>query len=185
MRVCVHPVLKKVVGRELSPGVVRAVLCQRSPQSLCDSAWFGSVPCNRRENLHSSPVFLASPNADLKGNKFRIVVRDVRWRPIDTESIKTDNPQREDVERLSQAVRETVEETARGGFINYFGPQRFGQAGEDECDAAAVGRCLLVCALCSARFSALPRPRAPCLEFRTQGSGVIGSARPLGSGHVK
>uniref|UniRef100_A0A1A8VDS5 Pseudouridylate synthase PUS7L n=1 Tax=Nothobranchius furzeri TaxID=105023 RepID=A0A1A8VDS5_NOTFU len=73
----------------------------------------------------------------LQGNHFDLVVRNLRpHRPVDKRSSATDVHA-----HLAALVKEAVDNTQRNGFVNYYGPQRFG--GGQSVPSDRVGLALL------------------------------------------
>ncbi|NWI18188.1 PUS7L protein, partial [Crypturellus soui] len=81
----------------------------------------------RIHNIHSASEHLRL--GQLKGNHFDIIVRDLKRHSHDTSA------------DLKQRVSEAIEKVQAKGFVNYYGPQRFGQGQNVQTDQ--IGLALL------------------------------------------
>ncbi|NWJ11408.1 PUS7L protein, partial [Crypturellus undulatus] len=81
----------------------------------------------RIHNIHSASQHLRL--GQLKGNHFDIIVRDLKRHSHDTSA------------DLKQRISEAIEKVQAKGFVNYYGPQRFGQGQNVQTDQ--IGLALL------------------------------------------
>ncbi|KGL77860.1 Pseudouridylate synthase 7 homolog-like, partial [Tinamus guttatus] len=81
----------------------------------------------RIQNIHSASQHLRL--GQLKGNHFDIIVRDLKHHSYDTSA------------DLKERISEAIEKVEAKGFVNYYGPQRFGQGQNVQTDQ--IGLALL------------------------------------------